>query len=189
MKVRWLGNAALEVFSEKHILIDPNLKVEPEKKPDLILLTHEHDDHFSLEDYRKYGKDAELYGPEKTLDKFDLKGNIVKVGDEIEVVKVLDCDCYGSDDSVSYFVNGLLHAGDSAYFPEVDEKVNAIFTACFSDYYDDYLEAFERLKPDIVVPFHYDPKEDIDDAEGLKKRMDEEGIYNKMLELGDHIEI
>ncbi len=188
MKVRWLGNAAVEVFGDKHILIDPNLTVEHEKDPDIILLTHEHDDHFSPADYEKVKENADLYGPKTTLEKFDLEGEVVKAGDEIGDIKVLDCDCYGSDDSVSYFYNGLLHSGDSAYFPEV-EGVKAVFTACFQDYYDDYVEAFKRLKPEIVVPFHYDPEEDIDDAEGLKKRLDKEGIPNKMLEPGDHIKI
>ncbi len=187
MKVRWLGNAALEIFGEKHILIDPNLTVEYEKKPDIILLTHEHDDHFDPEDYNKINEDTELYGPKTTLEKFDLKGDIVTAGDNIGNIEVLDCDCYGSDDSVSYFYNGLLHAGDSAYFPDT-KGVNAVFTACFQDYYDDYVEAFKRLKPEIVVPFHYNPKEDMEDAEGLKKRLDEEDIPNKILKPGDHIE-
>ncbi len=188
MKVRWLGNAALEVFGEQHILIDPNFTVEPSKEADLVLLTHEHDDHFSLEDYRKFGKRAELYAPALSLEKFDVEGDSVTPGDEISGIKVLDCDCYGSDESVSYFYKGLLHSGDSAYFPET-EDVKAVFTACFPDYYDDYVKAFKRLEPQIVVPFHYNLSEDIDDAEGLTKRLDEEDIPNKILEPGDHIEI
>lgn len=188
MKVKWLGNAALEVFGNKHILIDPNFTVEPSKKPDIVLLTHEHDDHFSPENYHKIGKEAELYAPALSLEKFDVEGKAVESGDKIGKIKVLDSDCYASDESISYFYKGLLHAGDSAYFPEV-EGVKAIFTACFPDYYDDYIEAFKRLEPDIVVPFHYDPEEDMDDAMGLKERLDEEGISNKILEPGDQIEI
>jgi len=188
MKVRWLGNAALEVFGDKHILIDPNFTVEPSKEPDLVLLTHEHDDHFSLEDYRKFGKQAELYAPALSIEKFDVKGTAVTPGEQIQDIDVLDCDCYGSDGSVSYFYNGLLHAGDSAYFPEA-EGVKAVFTACFPDYYDDYVKAFQLLEPEIVVPFHYDPEEDIEEAKGLKKRLDEEDIPNKILKPGDHIEI
>ncbi|MEF8832534.1 MAG: MBL fold metallo-hydrolase [Candidatus Thermoplasmatota archaeon] len=188
MKVKWLGNAALKISSKKNILIDPNITVEAELEPDIILLTHEHDDHFSPEDYNKIEKDVKVYGPKTTLEKFDLDGSIVKARDEIDGIDVLDCDCYASDESVSYFYNGLLHAGDSAYFPEV-ENVEVIFTACFPDYYDDYVDAFKRLKPDLVVPFHYDTEEEMDDAMGLKERLDEEGIPNKILEPGDHIDI
>ena len=64
-----------------------------------------------------------------------------------------------------------------------------IFTACFPDYYDDYISAFKRLKPEIVIPFHYDPKDGLEDAKGLKRIMDEEGIPNKMLKPGASIEI
>ncbi|MBS3817560.1 MAG: MBL fold metallo-hydrolase [Candidatus Thermoplasmatota archaeon] len=188
MKVRWLGNAALEVFSDKHIWIDPNLTVEPEREPDIILLTHEHDDHFSPEDYAGLEGKVKLYGPETTLEKFDLEGTSVEPGDEIDGIKVLDCDCYASDESVTYLHNGLLHAGDSAYFPEA-ESVELIFTACFPDYYDDYISAFKRLEPEMVIPFHYDPEDGLDDAEGLKKRMDEEGIPNRILEPGDSVKV
>ncbi|MFW5945551.1 MAG: MBL fold metallo-hydrolase [Candidatus Natronoplasma sp.] len=188
MKVRWLGNAAVEIFSKKHILIDPNLTVEADIDPDIILLTHEHDDHFSPKDHAQIEKKARVYGPKTTLEKFDLDGSIVTAGDDIDGIKVLDCDCYGSDDSVSYFYNGILHAGDSAYFPEA-KGTKLIFTACFPDYYDDYISAFKRLEPEMVIPFHYDPEGGLEDARGLKKRMDEESIQNKILEPGDLIEL
>ncbi len=188
MKVRWLGNAAVKISSKKDILIDPNITVEADLEPDVILLTHEHDDHFSPEDYNEIDKDVKIYGPKTTLEKFDLDGSIVTDGDEIDGIDVLDCDCYGSDDSLSYFYKGILHAGDSAYFPDT-EGVKLIFTACFPDYYDDYISAFKRLEPKMVIPFHYNPKDGLEDAKGLKKRMNKEGIPNKMLEPGDSIEI
>jgi len=183
-----MGNAAVEISSKKHILIDPNITVEVDIEPDIVLLTHEHDDHFSPEDYAQMEKKARVYGPKTTLEKFDLDGSIVSAGDDIDEIKVLDCDCYGSDESVSYFYKGVLHAGDSAYFPDVEE-VRLIFTACFSDYYDDYISAFKRLEPEMVIPFHYDPNDGLEEAEALKKRMDKEGIPNKMLEPGDSIEL
>jgi len=188
MKVRWLGNAALEIFSKKHILIDPNITVKTKKDPDIILLTHEHDDHFSPEDYADMKKEIQIYGPKTTLEKFDLNGVAVTVGDNLNGIKVLDCDCYGSDESVSYFYKGILHAGDSAYFPDA-QGVKLIFTACFPDYYDDYISAFKRLGPEMVIPFHYDPEDGMEDAKGLKKLMDKENIPNKILEPGDYIDI
>lgn len=188
MKVRWLGNACLEVYAEKHILIDPNCTVEPEKDADIILLTHEHDDHFSRDDYEKHGSEAELYGPETALDEFDLDGYAVEPGDRIDDIEVLESDCYGSEESISYLYNGLLHVGDSAWYPETND-VDVIFTACFPDYYDDYIDAFKRLNPDIVLPFHYDPDGGLDDAQGLIERMDKEGIKNRLMEPGEVIEV
>ncbi len=188
MKVRWLGNAAVEIFGEKHILIDPNFTVEPEKEADIVLLTHEHDDHFEEENYSSFGEDAELYAPKTSSRKFDVEGEKVKPGDKIDGIQVLECDCYGSEESVSFFYGGILHSGDSAYFPD-PEGVKLIFTACFEDYYGDYISAFKRLKPELVVPFHYDPQDDLKDAVGLKKKMDEENVPNKLIEPGESIDI
>ncbi|MFW6041034.1 MAG: MBL fold metallo-hydrolase, partial [Thermoplasmatota archaeon] len=82
----------------------------------------------------------------------------------------------------------LLHSGDSNIFPEIRE-VKLIFTACFPDYYDDYLSAFRRLKPELVVPFHYDPEDEKKDALGLVKLLNENDIQSKIIKPGDHIEI
>ncbi|KXB08331.1 Zn-dependent hydrolase [candidate division MSBL1 archaeon SCGC-AAA385D11] len=188
MRVRWLGNACIEMFGEKHVLIDPNFTTEPERKADLVLLTHEHDDHFSKEDYKKFSADACFAAPRASLEKFDLKGRAVKPGDKIDGVEVFESDCWKSKESVSYFYRGVLHAGDSAFFPDI-EGVKLIFSACFPDYYEDYVSAFKRLGPDLVVPFHYDPIENLKDAEGLMERLSGEGIACELLDPGEDIEI
>ncbi|MFO7792918.1 MAG: MBL fold metallo-hydrolase [Candidatus Saliniplasma sp.] len=188
MKVRWLGNACVEIFGEDHVLIDPNFSVEPEKKPDLVLVTHEHDDHFDTDDFAKYKDNVELLAPEPTLKKFDLDGIGAEPGMYFKDVKILDCQCWNAEQSVSYYYDGVLHSGDSNIFPEV-ENVKLLFTACFPDYYDDYLSAFKRLKPELVVPFHYDPEDGSEDAEGLVELMDEEGINGTLLEPGDSVEV
>lgn len=188
MKVRWLGNACLEVFSKKQILIDPNFSVKPSKDPDLILLTHEHDDHYDPKKCAGIFNNVALYAPKTALNKFGLEGVAVKAGDEIDGIEVLESYCWGSKGSVSYFHRGLLHAGDSARFPEV-KGVKLVFSACFPDYYEDYVRAFKRLKPKLVIPFHYDFKEDLDEAKGLKDRLDREGIDSKLIEIGESVEI
>ncbi len=188
MRVRWLGNACLEIFGDDHILIDPHFTVTPENEADLVLVTHEHDDHFDPAKYRGYGEDAGLYAPATTLEKFGVDGHAVTPGDRIGDVRVLDCDCWGSDESVSYYYHGLLHAGDSNVFPDA-EDVAVIFTACFPDYYEDYVSAFTRLNPTRVVPFHYDPEDNESDATGLKERLDSEGIPNEILAPGESIDV
>lgn len=81
----------------------------------------------------------------------------------------------------------MLHSGDSARFPTPEEKVELLFSVCFPDFYDDYLEEFDRLEPDMVVPFHYDPREGAEDAFGLKRRLDEEAIPSRVLVAGEGI--
>ena len=188
MKVRWLGNACLEVFSERHILIDPHFVVKPNQSTDLLLVTHEHDDHFSTEKCGDMLQTTRIYAPKTTLDKFNLEGVAVKAGDKIDGMEVLESHCWGARESVSYFINGLLHAGDSARFPSAD-NVKTVFTACFPEYYDDYLQAFKKLRPNLVIPFHYDIEKDLDKAKGLKKRLNREGVRCRLLELGESFEV
>ncbi len=188
MKIRWLGNACLEVFSKNQILMDPNFLVKPHRDPDIILLTHEHDDHYDSEKCAEMLDKVTLYAPETTLNKLGLEGVTVKPGDKINGIKVLESYCWGSEESVSYFHRGLLHAGDSAKFPDV-EGVKLVFSACFPDYYEDYVRAFKRLKPNLVIPFHYDVEEDLDEAKGLKQRLNREGINSKLIKIGESIEI
>lgn len=188
MKIRWLGHACLEVFSEKQLLIDPDFLVEPKSTPDLILLTHEHDDHYNRKKCVKLIGETLVYAPDTALKKFGLKGLAVKTGDKIDGIKILESRCWGSKESVSYFYKGLLHAGDSSWFPDV-KGVNIVFSACFPDYYQDYVNAFKRLKPDMVIPFHYDVDKDMDKANGLKERLNWEGIDCKLMQIGESIEI
>ncbi|MBS3815255.1 MAG: MBL fold metallo-hydrolase [Hadesarchaea archaeon] len=188
MRVRWLGNACIEIFGDKRILIDPNFLVEPEKEADIVLLTHEHDDHFDKSNYFDYGKNAGLIAPETSLKKFGVNGKSVVPGDEFDDIRVLESNCWNSEESVSYFYKGILHAGDSADFPEVS-GVKLVFTACFPDYYDDYVVDFKKLDPGLVIPIHYDPSEDLSDAQGLVDRLSNEGIDSKILELGESVNI
>ena len=64
-----------------------------------------------------------------------------------------------------------------------------LFTACFPDYYDDYISAAKRLEAEKVIPFHYSPDEGTDDAEELVSLMEDEDINATVLELGESVEI
>ncbi|MBD3190627.1 MAG: MBL fold metallo-hydrolase [Candidatus Heimdallarchaeota archaeon] len=188
MEIRWLGNACLEIVASEKILIDPNFLVEPETDPELILITHEHDDHCDPNQVTDMITKAEIYGPKNTLKKFNLPGEAITPGEKIRNIQVLESDCWGAEESVSYYYQGLLHAGDSAHFPSID-NVKVIFTACFPDFYDDYIQAFKRLKPELVIPFHYDVSEDLSEAKGLLERLSEEEINGRLLSLGESIKI
>jgi L-ascorbate metabolism protein UlaG (beta-lactamase superfamily) len=186
MRVRWLGNSCVELIDGKHILIDPNYIVEPKENVELILVTHEHGDHFDLEKFEKLGV-KKLVAPKATLKEYGLDGIEAKPGVEIDGVRILESWCWKAKESCSYFYKGILHAGDSARFPEI-EGVKLVFTACFPDFYDDHLNEFKRMRPELIVPFHYS-KEKIENAKGLKKLLDESGLNCKILEVGGEVEI
>lgn len=189
MRVRWLGEACLEVIGEENLLIDPNYKVKPAVIPDRILVTHEHDDHLDPEVINDFNQ-AELFAPASVYNNFDLQGQAVKGGDIIDgKIKVLDCDCYGSEQAVSYYCDGLFHTADTADFPEIDDEVKLLFSACFSDFYQNYVKAASRLNPDLVVPYHYDyyNHQNMDEAKGLISRLKEAGISSRLLSPGEEL--
>jgi len=187
MRVRWLGNSCIEIVDGKHLLIDPNYLAEPEEDIELVLVTHEHGDHFDPEKFEKLGV-KKLVAPKATLEEYSLDGIEAKPGMEIEGIKILESWCWKAKESVSYFYKGILHAGDSAKFPEVVEKVKVVFTACFPDYYEDYLKEFQRMKPELIIPFHYS-EEKIENAKGLKELLNKNGLNCKILDVGGEIEV
>lgn len=193
IKLRWLGNAALEITGEENIIIDPNFSVDTEVKADIVLITHEHDDHINLEDLKKIIKDdTEVYAPQSVYDKFDLDGEVVESGQTIDdKIKVLDVDCYNSEGSVAYFYNGIYHTADAADYPDPGEKIKIIFTACFNDFFADYIENIIKLDPDMAVPYHYNPEErqELLQAKGLSSKYNQIGCESKVLELGEELVI
>ena len=185
MRVRWLGNSCVEILGKEHFLIDPNFLVEPEDRVKLVFVTHEHPDHFDIQKFRRLN--AGLVAPYPVLSMYNLDGERAEVGKEFEGVKIFESWCLKSEESVSYFYQGVLHSGDSARFPEV-EDVRLVFTACFPDFYDDYVNAFRRMKPEIVVPFHFSEHNRYV-AESLKQRLEKKRIDCRILRIVESIEI
>ncbi|AEA47166.1 MBL fold metallo-hydrolase [Archaeoglobus veneficus] len=186
MKLRWLGNSCVEIFADKHVLIDPNCVMEPEPGIDYVLVTHEHSDHFDVEKFKKIDT-RHLIAPRYVLEQFGLDGIAAEAGKEIDGIKILESWCWKAVESYSYYYAGVLHPGDSAKFPEA-KNVKVVFTACFPDFYDEYITEMKRLKPGLVVPFHYSPEKKAN-AEGLAERLKEEGIPCRILEVGEVLEI
>lgn len=189
MIVRFLGEASVEIKDNLDILIDPNFEVEPENDPDIILVTHEHDDHFDDGVIEKYPA-AEIYGPKSFFDKFTVEGEVIGSGETIkEGIEVLECDCYGSKESVCYYYNGIYHTADSADYPKPEKDVKLMFTACFKDFFNEYLNLVKDIKPDIVIPYHFNSKDSdaVQEAMELNKILREAGYDSRLLKPGDFI--
>jgi L-ascorbate metabolism protein UlaG (beta-lactamase superfamily) len=193
IKVKWLGNSALLIEDEKKIVIDPSFKLETDFEADIVLITHEHDDHIDLEDLKAVTNDqTKVYAPQSVYDKFDIEGEIVEAGDIIEAeIKVLDVDCYNSEESVAYFYKGLYHTADASDYSDPGEDIKLLFTACFNDHFSEYLEKVIKLNPTMAVPYHYDPEErqELLQAKGLSSKFEQIGCKSKVLEIGEELEI
>ena len=187
MKLRWLGNSCVEIVADKHIIIDPNYILRPEGRFDLVLITHEHSDHIDPEKLKELEYEK-LVAPKATLKEYGLEGIEAKPGMDVDGIKILESWCWKAKESVSYYYEGILHTGDSSKFPDV-QNPKIVFTACFPDFYDDYVSEMKRIKPELVIPIHYDPEKKKKNAEGLKERLEIEGINCKIIEIGEWLEI
>ncbi|MEJ2294248.1 MAG: MBL fold metallo-hydrolase [Candidatus Lokiarchaeota archaeon] len=175
---RYLGRACVEIISDKdHIIIDPNYVEVPRKGINKILLTHEHDDHLSLEKIQRIyenfveeDNELKIFAPISIKDKIkSLKllvikdESIIKLGDgNIEVFSI---NCWNSKACVAYLINvnnkSILHTTDSAYFSDrlknIGKKVDCCFVATFEDYYEDYLNFIRAILPKLTIPYHFSP--------------------------------
>src|SRR5437899_10228253 len=53
LKITWLGHDSFKIKDGKTVIIDP-FKIRPtSEKADILLITHEHFDHFSMDDIKK----------------------------------------------------------------------------------------------------------------------------------------
>jgi L-ascorbate metabolism protein UlaG (beta-lactamase superfamily) len=188
MKFRWLGEACLEIVADRrHLLVDPNFELDPQPDVDLILVTHEHDDHFR-DEARELG--APFWAPRSAVDAFDLEATVVEPGHEDGEIEVVPSFCYGSEESVGYLVHGeddLLHLGDSFRSPEVETDV--VFVPIFADYHEEILEAIETCGASRAYPIHYDPGEKGDLAQELVEKIRARGVESAVLPMGEWVEL
>ena len=188
MKIRWLGNSCIEIQGNTNILIDPNYLTEPESDIKIVLVTHEHDDHCDPDKLEALG-DFQLYAPKSVFDNFDLEGNTVKSGDKINNnIDVIECDCYGSEESVCYYYEGIYHTADASTYQD-PEDVDILFTACFDNLYDEYLDSIQQINPKLVIPYHYDPnnEDESQEAKGLRNLLRKKNQNVNIMELGEQI--
>lgn len=175
---RYLGRSCIEVIAENdHIVIDPNYVKAPKKGVNKILLTHEHDDHFSPEKIRNICEDfvtkeqeSKIYGPISIKGRVkNISPSIVKDGSIIKLsnghIDVFEIDCWKAEACVAYLLHvddkRILHTADSAGYSDrlkkVENGIDCCFVATFEDYYRDYLRFIKTIRPKLTVPYHFGP--------------------------------
>lgn len=178
--VHWLGHAAIKITGKKTIYIDP-YEIGKGGIADIIFITHEHEDHFSIQDIQKIKNDQTIIvGPScvtKPLEEsnFTKSKNIITVqpGDTISVrgMKVTVVPSYNftlpnhSRDKgyVGYVIqteNGsYYHPGDTDFITEMKNiKADVAFlpvTAPYTMSPEKAAEAANAIKPAVAVPIHW----------------------------------
>lgn len=190
-KIEWLGHDSFRLTGEKVIYVDP-WKISNGPPADVILITHDHFDHFSEEDIdRVRGPKTAIVAPEHLSGKIKGDVTVAKRGKTLTVngiaVQVIPAynlradrlgfhpDDYGG---VGYVVTlggkRIYHTGDTDQIPEMANIKCDIMLVPISGKYvmtaQEAAEAVNQVKPGLAIPMHWD---DIvgswDDANEFKK--------------------
>lgn len=173
-----INQSCVRIAGDKIIYTDPlNITGEP-KDADIILITHTHGDHFSMQDIKKIAKDTTKIfvtaDGEEALKKEGFN-NVVSVEPSKEYVaegiNISTVPAYNTNkefhkkDSnwVGYIItlNGTLYyfAGDTDIIPEMkDIKADVAFLPVGGTYTMDAKEAAQAantIRPLVAVPYHF----------------------------------
>jgi len=184
LKIRWHGHDTFSVESDVRIFFDP-YKLSKQSEADLILISHDHFDHLSLEDLQKISTTkTTIVAAKECVNKitgiaFKEKMGIAP-GEEKTVngIRIRAISAYNidkinhdtkkpfhpkEDNKIGFLVNinGIViyHTGDSDLIPEMFNLRPDILLIPVSGTYvmtnKEAAKATEIIKPKIAIPMHY----------------------------------
>jgi len=185
LEYKWLGHAAIKLIGEKIIYIDPFQISRPFSDADIVLCTHDHYDHCSIDDIKKVMNDkTTIVCPPDCLSKF--KGLLVKEiipvepcqeisvkGISIETIPAYNLTKFRAPGMpfhpkdnywVGYIVTlaglRIYHSGDTDKIPEMSllHDIDIAFMAVGGTYTMTSHEAVEAVlsfHPKKALPIHY----------------------------------
>jgi len=173
-KITWLGHASFKIKNSKILYIDP-WNIKSDEKADLILVTHEHFDHLSLEDIEKVRSKKTiivtipLCAPRipGTNVREIRAGERIKIDDiEIEAIPAynINKNFHRKEAGRVGFIitmggERIYHAGDSDLIPEMESievdiallPVGGVYTMSP----EEAAKAANRLRPKLAIPMHW----------------------------------
>lgn len=214
MELTFLGQSCfLLSFKKTKILIDPYLKRKSNgtleatftpphtknsiKDISLILLTHEHFDHFDKEDIEHIAKrdNAVVVAHDSLLSELTLPRNLLRpisVGKKESLrnveIEALPAHHPNSFYPLSYLVHAdkkrIFHAGDTALMDHFSDLTADVALLPIGGTYTmdliDAVRATKTIKPDIVIPMHYNTFDVIKaDPNEFKQRIEKSILKTK----------
>jgi L-ascorbate metabolism protein UlaG (beta-lactamase superfamily) len=177
----WLGHAGFRLrLGRKNVYIDPYRA--PDGPPaDVLLITHDHFDHFSPEDIKRLaGEHARVIAPATVTEQIRGPALAIAPGEtheldglEVTAVAAYNTSKVGSDGKpfhpresgwVGYLIRAgglrLYHSGDTDVIPEMDQAagVDVALLPVSGTYVmtaGEAAEAARRIEPKIAVPMHW----------------------------------
>ncbi|MBN1502424.1 MBL fold metallo-hydrolase [Candidatus Woesearchaeota archaeon] len=179
VKLKWLGHASFKLeHNGLKIYIDP-YQVKETDKADIILITHGHYDHCSVEDIAKLTKEDTIIittpdTTSKLASKVDGgKPQLIKPGDKLKLkgIMVEAVPAYNinkqfhpkDNEWVGYVITinnvRFYHSGDSDAIPEMNNiKADIAMLPVGGTYTMNAQEAASvanKIKPKLAIPMHY----------------------------------
>lgn len=184
LKITWLGHDSFRIKNGKTVIIDPFKLRSISDKADILLISHEHFDHLSLDDIKKVIKEdttivtiaavkKELSGLRVKEIKAAKPGDKVSIGDvTIELVPAYNLNKFREPGKVFHpkedgkvgFIIGMkgvriYHAGDTDAVPEMKGLKPDVALLPVSGTYvmsaEEAAQATEMIEPKLVIPMHY----------------------------------
>lgn len=184
VKITWLGHDSFKISNGKTLYIDP-YKIKTEGKADILLISHEHFDHLSMDDMKKVvSGDTSIVAASQCADTVKTIGakeiKIVKPGENVDVqgITIEAVAAYNinkinpdtkkpfhpkEDNKVGFVVTinnvKIYHAGDTDAIKEMKNIQTDIALLPVSGTYvmtaEEAVEAVRMIKPKIAIPMHY----------------------------------
>lgn len=184
LKITWLGHDSFRIKNGKTIIIDPFKLRSVSDKADILLISHEHFDHLSMDDIKKVVKEdttivtipavkKELSGLKVKEIKAAKPGDKVAIGDvTVELVPAYNLNKFREpgkvfhpkEDGKTGFIIGMkgvriYHAGDTDAIPEMKGLKPDVALLPVSGTYvmsaEEAAQATRMIEPKLVIPMHY----------------------------------
>jgi L-ascorbate metabolism protein UlaG (beta-lactamase superfamily) len=173
-KIFWLGHASVRIVGPPVIYVDPWKLADGAPRADLILVTHEHHDHFSPDDINKIAKPSTAYvAPASVAARLSGAVHSVRPGDRLSLqgVDIRAMPAYNigkpfhpkSAGHVGYVITlagrSIYIAGDTDKIPEMsDLKVDVAMLPVGGKYTmtaEEAAQAANEIRPGVAVPMHF----------------------------------
>ena len=184
IKIKWLGHDSFRLAGNVTIMIDP-YKITKQDKADLILISHNHFDHLSVDDIKHVStENTSIVAAKECIDMikgFSFKEKIgISPGQEktVKGIKIKSVPAYNldkinpdtkkpfhpkEDNKVGFLFElndiTIYHTGDTDLIPEMSDLKPEIALVPVSGTYvmtaQEAAKAVEKIKPKIAIPMHY----------------------------------
>jgi L-ascorbate metabolism protein UlaG (beta-lactamase superfamily) len=199
LRLTYLSHACFELRNGKIILIDPYFsgnKLAPkyDRKPDLVLVTHEHSDHADASSF-----DATVVAPSTC--RFD-KMITMRIG-EVREFEGITIQMVGASHHQSRYAAGyvityerkiLYHPGDT-YLEGIKSHgtIDVMFVPIGGHYtmnIDEAIRSLAIVKPGLAIPMHYNTFPEIKaNPKEFQAKAEKEGFKIRVMEPGQTTDI